>query len=158
MGYVRRTRPQGPPQAITLSQVEIGHGDHVALADVVVTTIFLKSGLEDLGRLLLIQNGELVDVGQRLAVSRTSGLALDQRVRHAEFDGRLDVPCSFLQRNPINLSGIRRVKMHEKQHKGLIKEATPNSPKRYKSQRKSELTLTKTVSSKHCSVALRPRN
>ena len=60
MGYVRRTRPQGPPQAITLSQVEIGHGDHVALADVVVTTIFLKSGLEDLGRLLLIQNGYIM--------------------------------------------------------------------------------------------------
>ena len=83
-------------EGITEREIEIGDGDHVALADVIIAAVLLERGLEYLGRLLLIENGEIVDVGQRSSGLGHARLPLHQRVRHPELDGRLNVPRPFL--------------------------------------------------------------
>lgn len=47
----------------TLREIEVGHGNHVTLTDIIIATVLFECGLERLGRLLLVEDRILVDVG-----------------------------------------------------------------------------------------------
>jgi|688.fasta_scaffold845003_2 hypothetical protein len=47
----------------TLGKIEVGHGNHVTLADIIISAVLFKCGLEGFGCLLLIEDRILVDVG-----------------------------------------------------------------------------------------------
>lgn len=80
----------------TLGEIEVGYGNHVTLADIIIAAVLLERGLEGFRCLLLIEDRILVDVGQRVAVPRTPRLPLHQRVAHAELYGRLNVSGPLL--------------------------------------------------------------